>query len=600
MAETKTRPAVTREAARQRRVIRVAIMYAMIGFAVAQIGGLVLIMLGYPEGWGSFLGLVVVTGFPMALLLAWFNEPSPPPASPGAEATRAPSLPTPAPRAPWSPRPAAQGIPVASVSGPVEIHSLAVLPFTDASPAKDQAFLGAGLADELIDALSRVPGLHVSARDSSFGFMGEELQVSDIGQILNVSVVLEGTVQRTDERLVVTARLVDSRSGVSLWSESYDRPSGDLYEVEGEIAGGVARALRVAADGDPNPWPSARSANPDVHLLALRAAHLNARYAPEECKQALALYMEAAGRDPFFARAWTGVAESYLRLVHLDSLPARDALPLARPAATRAAELAPDLAEVHVVLGEIAMIERGFERAEREYRRAIELSPLSAAARARYAALLMATARVEEAVEHARLAVELDPLSVGPVYSYALVYAQLGRYRVALELLEKAARLAPDSPQVYWSLIGVLGDVGRQHDAVEAARELHAKMKSRWSAARLGAALLRAGQKDEGAAVVRSFEGPRAQRLPGRVSPQEIVADVWLGHPGDAFRALEGAIERSEPFVAHIATDIDFDPVRNDPRWEPLLTRAGFHDDMRRRARALYEQRIARAKAGDG
>lgn len=599
MAEKQALPVVSREVARQRRVIRVAIMYAMVGFAVAQVGGLLLVMLGYPEGWGSFLGLLVVTGFPVALLLAWLNEPAPPPPPPSLEVLRAAPLPTPAPRAPWSPRaPEPARIPI--FSAPAEVHSLAVLPFVDASTAKDQEYLGDGIADELIDALSRVPGLHVSARESSFGFRGQEVSVSDIGQLLNVSMVLEGTVERAGDRLVVTARLVDSRSGEGVWSERYDRDWRELYEVEGEIAGGVARALRAASEGDPNPWPAARSADPEVHLLALRAAHLNARYTAEECKQALALYKEATGRDPAFSRAWTGVAEAYLRLIYLDALPAREVLPLARPAATRAAELAPDLAEVHVVLGEMAMIERGFDRAEREYRRAIELNPLSAGARARYAVLLMATARADEAVEHARLAVELDPLSVGPLYSYGLLYAQLGRYRVALELLEKAERIAPDNPQLKWSLVGVLGDVGRQQEAVEVARELHARMKSRWSAARLGAALSRAGQRDEGAAVVRTFEGPRTQRMPGHVNPQEIVADVWLGHPGDAFRGLEGAIERTEPYIAHIATDMDFDPLRNDPRWEPLLMKAGFHDDVRRRARALYEQRIARAKAGEG
>lgn len=287
--------------------------------------------------------------------------------------------------------------------------SVAVLPFADLSPAKDLEYLCDGLAEELINALSGISGLRVVARTSAFSFKGQNLDVRTIGSRLGVTSVLEGSVRKQGERLRISAQLINVADGYQLWSERFDRDSGDVFLIQDEIAKTVADRLRVKLGS----LPAAPTHDAEAYNLYLLGRFYWNKRTNESMRKALESYEAAIARDPQFALAYAGIADSLLILEDHGFIGHKDAISKARAAVDKALALEPDLAEALTALGGIQSELREFDLADRAFRRAIELKPGYATAHHWYSTqMLLEVGRVEEAGRAMLKARELDPLSL--------------------------------------------------------------------------------------------------------------------------------------------------------------------------------------------
>jgi TolB-like protein len=420
---------------RERGVLRVAASYAVIAWLLLQIADVTFEPLGFP-GWAMpALIVTAVLGFPVAVLLAWFLELG----DHGVTRDAA---------APEAARPRVHGtrryadvaiIGVLLVTVAVllvkqsdlgrpplpEKPSVAVLPFKNLSGDPEQEYFSDGLAEEVLDRLAQVPGLMVVARSSSFSFKDKSLDVRTIAERLGVTAVLEGTVRRDGQRLRLTARLVDGRTGYQLWSGDFDRELGDVFAMEAELAQAVIQAIVPVARGDA---AAAVSAAPpttsltayDLYLLGRAAQVVRGPVGPTYLEKSVSHFEQALEADPSFARAQAALANSLVLLVNYDdpSPDSQQARRRAEAAVYKALALDPDLADAHVAQANFL---RGTRRAgaEEAYRRALELNPNSAEGWHGYAVYLAAQpGREAESKQATQRALALDPRSVATWANY--------------------------------------------------------------------------------------------------------------------------------------------------------------------------------------
>ena len=362
-------------------------------------------------------------------------------------------------------------------TAPVESASVAVLPFVDLSPDHANAYLGDGVAETLINALTNVPGLSVAARTSAFSFRDKVEDVREIGRQLGVATVLEGSVQKSGEQLRVTAQLIKTSDGLHLWSQSFDRSAKDIFAVQDEVARAVVAALEgklvtrpdtlVVAEGTRNP------AAYDAYLLG--RYYWNKR-TTEGMIRAAEYFQEAIRADSNYAQAWTGLADSYVLFGPAEySVPGIDQdsiLTLAEQAARRAIQLAPQLGEPHSSLGEILEYRNKWDEAGDAFRRGIALSPRYATGHQWYSYHLMVWNRWDEAIREMERARELDPLSYVIVVSLAFAYDAGDRSADATPLYEQAQALSPEHPLTLMSLFDHDLTLGRTDQAASDYRRL--------------------------------------------------------------------------------------------------------------------------------
>jgi eukaryotic-like serine/threonine-protein kinase len=318
--------------------------------------------------------------------------------------------------------------------------SVAVLPMIDLSPEKDQEYFCDGLAEELINALSRISGLRVVARTSAFSFKGQNLDVRTIGSKLGVTSVLEGSVRKHGNRLRITAQLINVADGYHSWSERFDRDAGDIFAIQDEIAQTVAERLRLKLGS----LPSAPTHDVEAYnLYLLGRFHWNKR-TNESMRKALESYEAAIARDPGFALAHAGIADSLLILEDHGFIGYRDAIARARTAVERALAIDPDLAEAHTAMGGIHAELREFDQADRAFRRAIQSKPGYATAHHWYATqMLLEVGRVADAEREILKARELDPLSLIINTDLARHYYYTRDFKRARELVTHVLSLDP-------------------------------------------------------------------------------------------------------------------------------------------------------------
>jgi adenylate cyclase len=554
---------------RRRRVFRVAAVYAVVAFVLVQVADIVFPALQLPEWTVTLVVALAILGFPLALALAWVFDVTPEGVrrtrSTRREQRRAASATAPAGEAERADR---------------RFDSIAVLPFVDLSPDKDQEYFSDGLTEELLNVLAKVRGLRVPARTSSFAFKGQNTDIGEIGERLHVETVLEGSVRTWESRVLITAQLIAVEDGYHLWSETYKRDLKDIFAVQEEIARSIVRTLRGELLGEAEaPQVREATADPEAYRLYLKGWHFASRFSADDYRRAIPLFEEAARRDPGFARAHASLSNVWGMLGYLGAEPPAEALERARALAGRALELDPLLDEAYVARGRAALFSRDFEAAERDLRRALELSPAFARAHIALGMLLSYLCRPEEAVAAIRQAAELDPLWAGALNNLASVYSSLGRNEEALACYEQALELSPGSSPIAGNIAGAPDP------------PLHAGQPDGRHKGVLASVLLRAGKREEALSLVAEVERLREQ---GHVRLGDLaVLYALLGRHDEAFAALEAGV--GEPVAASMASAADIDPLREDPRWEPLLRRVGFPEDAIRRSRELYELRRAAA-----
>ena len=548
---------------RRRRVLRALGAYVLGGWVLLQVADVTLEPLGIAPWVQRALIIAVFAGVVPAAILAWVFDftrkgivrtPDMPAGSaPGLDGSGAPPAMLIGPG--FTPAAASEsGAPMSAIA------AMAVLPFTDLSPAHDHDWFCDGLAEEIIDSLCCVRGLRVASRTASFRFRDGNTDPREISRLLSVDAVLEGSVRVAGERLRVGAQLVDAHNGYHIWSETYERAIADVFAIQREIAENVARALKLsltvrALDHGERFAPR----NMEAYEFYLRGRRVAGQFRQSTSPAAAELDRRAIALDTGFAQAHAGLADILAVMAQWRFAPSEQVLPEATAAANRALDLAPELAEAHMAQGHVRSIAGDAAGARRAFERALELNP----------ALFDAW------------------------HYYARDCYARGEYARAAELFQRAHRVRPDdfAPLVFAaSSLHALGDEEGARAVVERAAnglvrqcELEPdNLRAKYLAA---GALRQIGRREEGRAMIESALA---------TSPSDFStlynAACFYSQDGDVERALdllEKAMVFGGGFPEWMAHDTDLDPLRASPRFHAMFAAA-----QKIRAEGKSEQKI--------
>ncbi len=471
--------------------------------------------------------------------------------------------------------------------------SIAVLPFTNFSPDPDDEYFSDGLAEELLNVLVRIRGLHVAARASSFHFKGRQAPIAEVGAALRVAHVLDGSVRKAGPRVRISVQLVKVADGYHLWSETYDRTLDDVFAVQDDIARSVVRVLRhtllgAAPDSEAERRARAevasavrgRAADPEAWDFYLRGRHLLTS-TDDGPARAQAMFLRAIERSPSFAPAYAGLGDAYVLQSWLSSRDLKEVVAKARAALDRALALDPGLSEAHVLSGQIHMyLEYDWAAAEQAFRTAIERSPGSDIAHREYASYLSLVDRCDEALEEARRAQALDPLSVDATHELGYELLMMGRFDEAATEFRRAIDL---NPEWIWGNIKLgmsLACMGRHAEALACVRRADELIGDRppkpLAASWLASIEWMGGRTERGqATLARLLEEEKTSY----VDPVAIAELYYaMGDDERMLEAMERGLELRSPTMIYLwqGTRSMWKRVGNHPRLWRLIERMKF------------------------
>jgi len=457
--------------------------------------------------------------------------------------------------------------------------SIAVLPFADLSPQKDQEYFCDGLSEELINALTKIKDLRVVARTSAFSFKGERMDVREIGKKLDVETVLEGSVRKAGNRIRITSQLINVADGYHLWSEKYDRDMEDIFAIQDEVTLAIVNTLRVELlGGEKIELIKRYTGDLEAYNLNLKGRHYLKRFTQEGLQKSLESFHQAIEIDPKYASPYVGIATYYTNLGFYNFVPAKKAFPKAREAAEKALEIDDSLAEAHTTLGFIKMLyEWDWEGAEREHKRAIELNPSNASSRNLYAHYLWILGRFEESIEENTRAQELNPLSRNVSQTRATIFMTMRQYDRSIEEYKKLLEMSPDYYTARFWLAFPYAFKGMYDEAIATIDEAMAVSGGgaplMWTTKGMIYAI--AGKKDE---ARKTLDEILEQSKKGDVAPWMVAALYgYLGERDKAFEWIEKAFEERDHWLVYLKVSPVVDILRSDPRFPKLLERMGFN-----------------------
>ena len=339
--------------------------------------------------------------------------------------------------------PAAAAPPPAAVAGP-DPKSIAVLPFADMSPAKDQEYMSDGMAEELLNRLAKAPDLKVIARTSSFAFKGKDVDIAEIAGKLNVAHVLEGSVRKSGNKIRVTAQLIRTADSTHLWSETFDRPLDDIFAVQDEIANSIVQALQIKLMGGSLSRREGGTQNLEAYQLYLRANSATNLYTRPSIVAAGEYLEQAIKLDPNYGLAWLALGWNVSSKADEVLLPAIEGYERARQLAQHALQLSPDLAEAHALLQNVHMYFWDWAAAETEGQRALAIDPNNPSALSGGAMLDFIFGRWGDAEQKLRARLELDPLNSFAHFNLGRVYYGAGRFDESVGMHRRVLDLAPE------------------------------------------------------------------------------------------------------------------------------------------------------------
>jgi TolB-like protein/Tfp pilus assembly protein PilF len=454
---------------KRRNVFRVAVAYGIVAWLLVEVASVVLPTVGTPDWVMKVLTFLVILGFPLALILAWAFELTP-------EGIKRESAVDPAESITHltgrkldfaiigllavavlflvvdhyvleaEPKPAevaAEQVPAAAAVA--RGKSIAVLPFVNMSADANQEYFADGISEELLNTLAQIEDLRVVGRTSSFSFRDSDADLKEMGEALNVDVILEGSVRTAGDRVRITAQLNDAKDGFHLWSETYDRELTDIFAIQTEIATAIADALRVSLSSEER----VRLVTPPTENLEAYQAYLLgkrrvAKWNDVALAESVDYFQQAIELDPSFALAYAGLADAYLWQAGISGLPRGEMIAKAEAAVDKAIALNDQLGEAYTQLAGVKHYRSDFEGAEAAYQRALKLNPNDAQTYSLYGYLLRDVDRTEDALALHRKALELDPLSATIIANVGHDLTCLGQFDEALVQYEKALEIDPD------------------------------------------------------------------------------------------------------------------------------------------------------------
>lgn len=456
------------------------------------------------------------------------------------------------------------------------MNSIAVLPFIDLSPQKDQEYFCEGLAEEIITDLAKIRDLEVAAKSSAFSAKFKNMDVREIGRQLGVATVLEGSVRKGDNRLRVTAQLINVATGYHFWSEKYERTFEDVFAIQDEITLAIVDRLKVKLLGDEKAALLKRHTdNPEAYNLYLMGRYFWNKRTAEGMKRGLECFAQAIQKDPTYARAYTGIADCYGVFAYY-YMPPRPTLLKAKEAAAKALELDDTLAEAHTSLAFVKhKLERDWAGAEREFRRAIELDPEYIWAHHWYAMFLAAMGRHQESIVAIKRALDVDPTSAQLNMVHGMMFYLARFYDRAVEELGKALEMEPQHALATFYLGLAHLESGRYEEALTlVARSAELTGNAPFFIQGIGYVHASAGRKELAQGVLARV---------GEMMSKVYVSPVFmalihfrLGEHDRGFEWLDKAFADGDHWLEFIKVFPGFDGVRTDPRYSALLQKLGL------------------------
>ena len=591
---------------KRRNVYKVAVAYAVVAWLLIQAASILLPTFEAPPWVMKVLVLVIVLGFPAALILSWAFEITPEGIKLESEIEPSKSIKRRAGRKivavtialaviaaglfvyqmvgpdRWARRSnveTAGGERAGGPSLPILEKSIAVLPFDNLSDDKSNAYFTEGVQDEILTRLAKVADLKVIARASTQRFKSAPENLPDIAKQLGVANILEGSVQKVGDQVRVNVQLINALTNAHLWADIYDRKLTDIFAVESEIAKSIADTLQAKLSSSAEHVLASRpTENPEAHELYLKGRYFWNRRTGVNLQKAANYFQQAIGKDPAYALAYSGLADCHVLLpayAELGSNP-RDELPKALEAARKAVELDDTLGEAHTSLARALASDLQLPAAMSEFKRAIELNPNYATAHQWFGECLQSQGHLEEALAELKRAQELDPLSliINSVLGFAL--DTVGKSDEAIAQLHRTLEIDPNFINAYGQLGNVLEHRGRLNEAIVEYEKCYNPMApDPVDLANRAAAYFLAGRKAEAQQDWDKLKSLSERQYVPAYSM--AVVQVAFGNKDEAIRLLEKSYEDRAPFdsadLGWILVDHRLDPLRSDPRFKKLVMR---------------------------
>ena len=462
-----------------------------------------------------------------------------------------------------------------------QIRSLAVLPLENLSHDPEQDYFADGMTEELITDLSKIAALRVISRTSAMQYKGTKKPLPQIARELNVDAVIEGSVLRSQNRVRITAQLIRAASDQHLWAESYERELGDVFALQRDVAGAIAREVRInTSKEDENRLAHHDEVSASAHDLYLKARAEwgkrnsdNPKQATDALLKSIRYFEEAIGEDPEYALAYAGMADSYIILAEIGGLPPEQAYAKVRWASAKAVEADDELADGHIMLAAVREKDWDWTAAEQEYQRAIALNPGLARAHHWYASLLSATTRHTEAISEINRAIDLEPLSPSLYFVASEIYCHSHRFDDAIRPLQTLQERGSNADDVRSWTARIYVYKGMYDRAIGEFRSKPIVSEERPNEF-LAYALARVGRRGEAIEIVNKLQDEASQI---RVDPVE-VAIAWAGLRDDnqVLLWLRKGFDTHSPAMLQVAVTPEFDSLHSDPRFQDLVRRMGL------------------------
>jgi TolB-like protein/Tfp pilus assembly protein PilF len=451
----------------------------------------------------------------------------------------------------------------------VPANSIAVLPFVDMSQAKDQQYLGDGLAEELLNLLAKIPELRVAARTSSFVFKDKPKDMPTIAKELHVAHVLEGSIRKAGNRVRITAQLIRADGGYHLWSDTYDGTLDDIFKLQDQIAGAVVQALKVKLLGSAMPQRTA-PANAEAYNLYLQGRFLAELHTKDGFAQSIDCLERAVKLDQTWEPLWTELSIVYGDMAARGVMPAEQALPKSRDAARMALQLNPNSARAHVALGYLHMNDDwDWAVADREIAQALALEPGSADVLHAAGSLALVLGRRTESVKMLLAALQRDPLRASSFSNLGVGYFANGQLPEAEQAFRKSIQLRPNAAYTHNGLALVLLWRGQLKAALE---EMQRETDDMWKLEGVALVYFAMHRQAESNAALAELTAKFQKDSP------YVVATVYAyrGEVDAAFQWLNRALTERDATFTSIKSDPLFRKIESDPRYAALLKKAGL------------------------
>jgi len=579
---------------KRRNVYKVAIAYVVGGWALSQGIAQVFPVFDIPNWIIRLIVLLIIIGLPIALVLAWMFELTPQgikrtetaDAMPGTARTK---------KHVWiyvvvigaavsiglfllgrytagtSATPRQDAGAARTEAATVSQKSIAVLPFDNLSRDPDNAYFAEGVQDEILTRLAKVADLKVISRTSTQHFKSAPENLPEIAKQLGVTNILEGSVQKAADQVRVNVQLINAMTDAHVWADTYDRKLTDIFAVESEIAKAIAETLQAKLTGaEKSSIAKAPTANPEAYELYLKGRFFWNKRTGADLRKAIDYFNQAIAKDPNYALAYVGLADSYLLLSSYAAVSPGESLPPARSALKKALELDDSLAEAHASFGLLATLELDLHRALDELKRAVELKPNYATAHHWLALAHLTLAQFDPAISEAKRAIELDPLSLVINADTSWIYFSARRYNEAEAQVRKTLEIDPQFflAHYYWG--EVLQFKGRLTEAIAEFQKAFELNNDPYSLAMLGQGYARNGQKDEAQKILARLNEEAKSHY---IAPYALaLVQTALGDKARAIEELERAYAQGETnYLFAIKVDPMLDNLRGDPRFEALV-----------------------------